>query len=231
MSSELKPIIIYGLLLSGNVQKVLIALNIFQLKYEFREVPRQLIGPQSYESGHIKSKEFLQLNPRGFIPIIIDPNNLTDESPSSEGLVLWDTATILTYLAYNYKKEYYPVDKVLIISKINYWLAFTANEIQNSVTKLRQSKLFQWDISPLTQPIVIELSLKTLSILNSQLSDIHSKGNRWLVGDNPTIADIVVFPYIAWIEQSELSLNDYPDMKQWINDFSSIPNYVTLPGL
>ena len=68
-----------------------------------------------------------------------------------------------------------------------------------------------------------------------QLAIGEAAGRHWLVaGDSPTIADVAVFPYVAYAEDSskgKLTLEAYPAAKRWCVRFAKLPGYVAPPGL
>lgn len=60
-------------------------------------------------------------------------------------------------------------------------------------------------------------------------------GRDWLVeGPAPTVADVALFPYVAWAEDSskgQLSLSEYPAVSAWLAKFKALSGYVAPPGL
>jgi glutathione S-transferase len=101
--------------------------------------------------------------------------------------------------------------------------------------QVRVSKKFGWDISPFTYDQAIVASHQTLAYLNNSLAVGASVGQMWLVeGEAPSIADIAVFPYVAFAEHStdnEILLSQYPAVVDWLTRFKSLPNYLPLPGI
>jgi glutathione S-transferase len=67
------------------------------------------------------------------------------------------------------------------------------------------------------------------------VSATTANGCTWLAGgDHPTVADVCVYPYVAFAEQSgmvSLSFELYPALQKWLAAFRSIPDYVEFPGL
>jgi glutathione S-transferase len=168
------------------------------------------------------------------VPTLIDPNSspelLADGLPqSTEGLVIDGSAGILVYLALKYAPSWYDVSDPIRVGRINNWLSFAANEIHHSLLKVRVSLKFGWDITPLTYPQAVIASHKTLSFLNNALEMNEKNGQNWLVnGSNPSIADIAVFPYVAFIEHSSdnaIQLSAYPAVLAWIERFKALPNF------
>ena len=97
------------------------------------------------------------------------------------------------------------------------------------------SKRFGWDITPFSYEQAIAASHKTLALLNEALNINAKNGQNWLVeGETPTIADIAVFPYVAFAEHSsedEIQLSAYPAVAAWLDRFKCLPNYLPLPGI
>lgn len=229
-----KALYVYGVAGSGNSQKAMLGCSLLGIQYELRVV-NNLIGPDAEKTGGAKSPEYLKMNKRGLVPVIIDPNHPLATDASSEGLVVSDSTSILTYLALTYNPKWYPVDNILKVTKINGWMTFAANEIHNSLLKVRVKNKFGWDISPVTYEFAIDSSKKVLTFLNEELTAGEALGNIWLVeGDSPSIADIHVFPYVAFTEHSSDSailLSDYPAVSAWLDRVKSLPGYIPLPGI
>ena len=166
---------------------------------------------------------------------MIDPNCTPISNASTEGLVLSESASILTYLALTYNPKWYPVNNALKTAKINGLLAYSANEIHHSLRNVRVKNKFGWDISPMTYESALESSSKVLSYLNEELEVGAAVGNKWLVeGEDATIADIACFPYIAFAEHSSdnaIILSDYPAVSAWLSRVKDLPGYVPLPGI
>ena len=104
-----------------------------------------------------------------------------------------------------------------------------------ALSQVRVSKKFGWDILPLTYDEAIAASHKTLAYLENSLSIGSKNGQKWLVdGESPSIADIAVFPYVAFAEHSsdnEISLSQYFFVSEWLVRFKALPNYLPLPGI
>ena len=99
--------------------------SLLGIKYELRVV-NNLIGPDAVRDGGkimfcvyldfkyvmilsigAKSPEYLKLNKRGLVPLIIDPNSASLTDATTEGLVVSDSTSILTYLALKYNPAWY----------------------------------------------------------------------------------------------------------------------------
>ena len=218
------------------------------LPFELR-APNGLIGADA----ETKQSPFLRLNPLGQVPVLVDPNvapepavahGLPDEPAGAvhcaEGLVIRDSAAILTYLALSYgNAAWLPrgggEGDAVRAARIAQWLSYGGAEVNASLLKVRVSVLFGWDIAPQTLDGALAASRATLAYLDAQLAAGAAAGRTWLVdGDAPTIADVHVFPYVAYAEESSkgaLKLANYPAVSAWVAAFAKLPGYVAPPGL
>eukprot|EP01038_Epipyxis_sp_PR26KG_P011800 gene11800-15789_t len=225
---------VYGAVRSGNSQKIFLACSLMGINYE-PIIITDLFGIEW--PGGAKSEEYLKINPTGLVPSIIDPNNkdFGDHLYHPDGIIIHDSAAILTYLAMQYARNWLPLDNPERLSKINYWLCFAANEINNSLRKMRIFNVFNFDIFPMTYEYSLEKSRATLGTINSSLAGNYAKNSFWIVtGNDPTVADIAIFPYVAFAEHSsngEIQLKDYPEICDWLARFKQLPGYVSPPDI
>ncbi len=180
---------------------------------------------------HPADEQFLRINPLGQVPVLIDPN---DASSGSEGLIVRDSNAILVYLALKYDKtaSWYPVSNPVVASKIAQWMAYAAHEVTDSLLWVRIKNKFSWDI-PVEYEEALNRSRKVLKYLNEQLLESTGRGENWIATkEHPSIADIAVFPYVAFTETSSsgaLSLAEYPAVVAWIDRVKALPNFSPMP--
>lgn len=138
------PLYVYGVAPSGNSQKAILACQLMGIPYSLRTVPN-LIGKEAEVNLGAKSPEFLRLNCRGTVPVLIDPNSppelaskygLEGEFHCVEGLVVNESAGILSYIALKYAPKWFNVNDPLIAGRVNNWLAFASNEVHFSLLKV-----------------------------------------------------------------------------------------------
>lgn len=188
--------------LSGNCYKVRLFLGLIGQQHERVNVDL----PRSAQ----KSPEFLALNPRGQVPVLVD-----------NGQPLVDSQAILVYLARCYADaHWYPLDGVTQ-AQIASWLSLTANEIHNGVARARIGLKFG-------RPVDIE-DAQTRGRQTLELVNAHLANRLWLVGEQPTIADVAVYPYLAMAEEGGLDLAPYPHLNAWFASIRALPGYIDLP--
>jgi glutathione S-transferase len=185
---------------SGNSYKVRILLSLLGTPYD-----KVLVDTRKREH---KQPAFLELNPRGEVPVLEDG-----------GVVLWDSAAILVYLARKYGGDkWLPADPALM-GQVMQWVALAGNEIQFGLQYARRGVLQnRWTAGTLEQGQI--MGRAALDALEGRL-----KGNEWLALGRPTIADIACFPYIETAPEARLPLDPYPAVVAWLARCKALPGW------
>ncbi len=195
---------LYDWPLSGNAYKIRLFLSLLGIEHE--KVPIDL------RSGESRKPEFLIKNPRGQIPVLED-----------NGTVVWDSQAILVYLARRYGGEtWLPLDPVPM-AQVAQWLAVSENELLFGLARARAVKRFGRDFD---LKACQDYGKSGLNVL-----DAHLKSEDWLVGAQPTIADIACYPYVALAPEGEVPLGDWPNVIGWIRRVQGLPGYVGMEGI
>ncbi len=199
---------LYDLERSGNCYKIRLLLSFLGQDYE--RVPVAL------DEGAQRRPEFLRLNPRGQIPVL-----LTDE-----GEAVWDSTAILVYLARRYGGERWLPGDPLGMARVMQWLALEQNEGRYGTARARVIGL---NIkSGLGQTGTLEesrcLAERALVVLEGRLTD-----HAWLAAEHPTIADIACYPYTALFPESGLPFDGYPAIHAWFRRLEAWPGYIAVP--
>jgi glutathione S-transferase len=199
---------LYDFVKSGNCYKVRLLLSI--LAKDYQKIPVDLKG------GETSSEEFLKINPNGFVPVLVDGET-----------TISDSAAILTYLARTYADVNWLPDDALQLSSVVRWLAFEQSEGRYGLARARiialktPSLLAQTGTLEESQSIA-ELALQTL--------DKHLQQNQWLAGgEQPSIADIACYPYVALSHEGGISREPYVEVRRWMQQIETLPGYIALP--
>ena len=62
-----------------------------------------------------------------------------------------------------------------------------------------------------------------LKVLEGLLQD-----RDWLATDNPTIADLANYAYIAHAPEGNVSLEEYPNVRAWLNRVEQLPGFIPM---
>ena len=198
-------ITLYDLAVSGNCHKVRLLLSLLNVPYHSRAV-------NLMESEH-HSASFLQLNPFGQVPVLVDGD-----------VVLRDSQAIVVYLARQYgDRSWFANDDAAGMAQISAWLSTAANEVARGPNDLRLHYKFGRQLDLVAARQTAE---RLYGIVEQHLS-----ASDWLVGDHVTIADIAAYPYIALSPEARISLAPYRAMLRWMERIQALPGYVGMPGI
>ena len=132
------------------------------------------------------SPEVLSLNPNNKIPAIIDP-----DGPGGQPLALFETGAILVYLAEKTGK-FIPSDAAGRYQTIQ-WLMWQMGGVGPMFGQLGFFHKFAGKDFEDKRPRdrYVAESKRLLGVLEQRLT-----GRRWVMGDDYTIADIAIFPWV-----------------------------------
>lgn len=185
---------------SGNSYKVRILLALLKAPHEV-----QIIDMPNREH---KAAWFLKLNPRGEVPVLEDG-----------GVLLWDSAAILAYIARKYGGEQWLPSEPGAMAQVLQWVALAGNEIQFGLQYARRGLLMgRWTAGTLEQGQA--MGRVALDALETRL-----RGNDWLALGHPTIADVACFPYIETAPESKVPLEPYPAVRAWLDRCRALPGW------
>ena len=196
-----KPVKLYRHLLSGHCHRVELMLSLLGLPVEFIEVDLA-------NRAH-KQPEFLSLNSFGQVPVIDD-----------NGVILADANAILVYLAKRYAPDKWLPEDAVGAAKVQRWLSAAAGPLAFGPARARLITVFG---APFNAEDVISSAHALLSVMNLELSR-----SAFLVGDQPTIADIAGYSYIAHAPEGNVSLQEYPQVRAWLNRVETLPGFVAM---
>ena len=140
----------------------------------------------SFTTNDQLSPEFLSLNPNNKIPAIIDPNG-----PGGQPLALFESGAILLYLAEK-TGQLLPSDPAQRYQTIQ-WLMFQMGGVGPMFGQLGFFHKFAGKDYEDKRPRdrYVAESKRLLAVL-----DQHLAGRAWVMGDEYSIADIAIFPWV-----------------------------------
>jgi GSH-dependent disulfide-bond oxidoreductase len=193
-----------------NGVKVSIMLEETGLPYEPHRV--------AFENHDQLSPEFLSLNPNNKIPAIIDP-----QGPGGKPLALFESGAILLYLAEKTGKLL-PQDPARRYEAIQ-WVMFQMGGIGPMFGQLGFFHKFAGKDYEDKRPRdrYAGESRRLLAVL-----DKHLKGRAWMLGDEFSIADIAIFPWVrnlvGFYGAGELvGFDAFPEVKRVLDAFVARP--------
>jgi glutathione S-transferase len=193
--------ILYGTQLSGHVHRVVLLLRMLEIPYRFVEA-----------NGEVRrSREFLQLNPLGQIPVLQDGET-----------AIADSNAILVYLA----KRYAPggtwlPEEPLAASRVQRWLSIAAGEVAHGPAAARVITLWGY---PGDHGRAVALAGRLFPFM-----DAHLAGRTYLAMEHPTIADLACYAYTAHAPEGGISLEPYQAVRSWLARVEALPRFQPMP--
>ena len=172
----------------------------------------------SFETHDQMSPEFLSLSPNNKIPAILDP-----DGPGGKPLALFESGAILLYLA-DKTGRFIPQDAAARYETIQ-WLMFQMGGIGPMFGQLGFFNKFAGKDYEDKRPRdrYVAEAKRLLGVLDKRL-----EGRNWVMGDNYTIADIAIFPWvrnlIGFYEAGDLvGFNDFKNVARTLEAFVARP--------
>ena len=195
-----------------NGVKVSIALEELGLAYEPHLVD---FGPNDQ-----KTPDYLSLNPNGKIPAIIDPNG-----PDGKPFGLFESGAILVYLAEKTGKLL-PKDASGRYEALQ-WVMFQMGGVGPMFGQLGFFTKFAGKDIEDKRPMerYRDESKRLLQVLETRMT-----GRTWIVGDDYSIADIAIVPWIRTLRDfygaGEITgLNDCKNVLDWVGRTETRPGF------
>jgi glutathione S-transferase len=174
-----------------------------ELGVEFEPVEINLMA------GENRRSEFLELNPAGKIPVLVDGD-----------LVLTESVAIVLYLAEKYaKKGLLPAD-LEQRAQVNRWLLFAATELEQPLWRISKHTALYPEERRLPGDVV--LAREEFKDMASVLEQ-HMQGREFVVGDRVTVADFVLAYTLDWAGEAGL-LDGFRELRAYMERMYARPN-------
>ena len=193
-------ITLYDMPLALNCYKVRLLCALLNVDYQ-RE-PIDLLKDEH------KTREFLELNPFGQLPVL-----------KSGNLVLRDSHAILVWIARRHGDDRWVPSDADDEAIVNGWLSAAAFEIRLGPYDARLKKLFPWLC--VNEAAVMENTDRALRLYEDRLGD-----REWIALDHPTVADVAPYPALAQAGDGDVSLEAYPAIRAWMARMEALPGFV-----
>ena len=181
---------------SGNAWKVRLLLSMLKVPFE-----TVVLDSDKKEN---KTPDFLKLNPRGQVPVLVDGDQ-----------VFWDSTACLVYLSRKYGGEQWLPTDAVGMAEVQQWLALSNYGLQWA----RGKKIGIRSIGDYEE--YATYGRNGLAILENRL-----KGNQWLACGRPTIADLACYCYTSVAPEGGFDLNAHPSVAAWVKRVEALPGWI-----
>jgi glutathione S-transferase len=185
--------------LSGHSHRARLFLSLLGIEHELVEVDLM--------SAQHKSPEYLKLNRFGQVPVLVDDDRK-----------IADSNAILVYLSKKLGKTDWLPEEPEAAAAIQRWLSVAAGEIAYGPAAARLITVFGAQYKP---EEVIARAHSVLKLIDTELG-----ARDFIAKNNPTIADVALYSYIARAPEGNVDLSDYPNVNAWLRRIEALPGFV-----
>lgn len=185
--------------LSGHSHRARLFVSLLGLPHDLVEV--------DLKAGAHKTLEFLKMNPFGQVPVLED-----------DGVIVSDSNAILVYLAKKAGRTDWLPEAPSAAAAVQRWLSVAAGEVAYGPAAARLITVFGAKYDP---DEVIGRAHTLLTKLENELAT-----RDWLAGDQPTIADIAIYSYVARAPEGNVDLSGYPAVNAFLRRIEALPGFV-----
>lgn len=191
---------VLGRATSGNVQKVLFLLEELGVPYSREDYGRQFNNTQD--------AAYLSLNPNGKVPTLVDGDT-----------VVWESNTILRYLASKHKSALYPTDLVqrTQIERWMDWMLASLNPpylgIFKEAKKAPGERAASWDADAKELKAQLEILQKGIA------------GKPFAAGNDFSLADVALAPVVTRCLDFPVDLPGLDGLRAWRDKVTSRPAF------
>ncbi|WP_119353525.1 glutathione binding-like protein [Azohydromonas sediminis] len=162
-------------------------------------------------AGDQFAPEFLAISPNNKIPAIVDP-----DGPDGRPISMFESGAILLYLAAKTGK-FLPAD-VRGKFEVLQWLMFQMGSVGPMLGQAHHFRLYAPEKIPYAIERYTNEAKRLYGVMNRQIAR-----HRYIAGDEYTIADIAIFPWLRSWKNQGIDWNDYPHLKGWFDEIAARP--------
>ncbi len=155
--------------------------------------------------------DFLAISPNNKIPAIIDP-----DGPDGKPMSLFESGAILLYLA-GKTGRFLPADtrgKYTVLQ----WLMFQMGSVGPMLGQTHHFRVY----APEKIAYAIDRYSNETKRLYRVMNDRVAK-TRYIAGNEYSIADIAIFPWLRSWKNQGIDWNDHPHLKGWFDEIAARP--------
>lgn len=185
-----------------NGQKIAIALE--EMALDYRIFPINILENDQFQS------DFLKISPNNKIPAIVD-----QDGPRGEAISIFESGAILQYLGRK-TDLFYPKDQQKRV-EVEQWLMWQMGGLGPMLGQNHHFGKFAKEKIPYAIERYTAETKRLYTVLDQQLI-----GQEYVAGEY-SIADIAIFPWLLRHEWQNISIDDYPNVKNYIERLSARP--------
>jgi GSH-dependent disulfide-bond oxidoreductase len=167
--------------------------------------------PINIGTGDQFQPDFLKYSPNNKIPAIVDP-----QGPDGQPISLFESGAILVYLAAKTGKFMPQTDREKY--QVLEWLMFQMGGVGPMLGQNHHFRLYAPEKLPYAIDRYTNEAKRLYGVIDRRLAQ-----NRYLGGEDYSIADISTFPWLRNWKNQGIELADYPHLQVWFDGIAARP--------
>ncbi|MBS0452008.1 MAG: glutathione S-transferase N-terminal domain-containing protein [Proteobacteria bacterium] len=169
------------------------------------------VHPVNIGKGDQFAPEFLAISPNNKIPAIVDP-----QGPDGKPISLFESGAILVYLAGKTGK-FLPQGERERYDVLQ-WLMFQMGGVGPMLGQAHHFRMYAPEKIAYAVDRYTNEAKRLYGVIDRQLAR-----HRFIAGNDYTIADIAIFPWLRSWQNQGIVLEDYPSLKKWFDGIAQRP--------
>jgi GST-like protein len=169
------------------------------------------VHPVDIGAGDQFTPAFLAISPNNKIPAIVDP-----DGPDGRPMSLFESGAILLYLA-GKTGRFLPADTRGKYETLQ-WLMFQMGGLGPMLGQAHHFRIYAPEKIAYAVERYTNEARRLYGVMNRQIAR-----HRYIAGNEYTIADIAVFPWLRSWKNQGIDWNDYPHLRGWFDEVTARP--------
>ena len=169
------------------------------------------VHPVNIGAGDQFKPDFLTISQNNKIPAIVDPNG-----PDGQPISVFESGAILIYLASKFGR-FLPAsdrDKYRVLE----WLMFQMGGVGPMLGQANHFRIYAPEKIDYAVNRYTSEARRLYGVMDRQLA-----GRAYIAGDEYSIADIAIFPWLRSWQNQGIDWADYPRLKDWFDRIAARP--------
>jgi len=167
--------------------------------------------PIDIGSGAQFAPEFLAISPNNKIPAIVDP-----DGPDGQPISLFESGAILVYLAA--KTGRFLPSELRGRYRTLEWLMFQMGSVGPMLGQTHHFRLYAPEKIPYAIDRYSNEAKRIYGVIDTRL-----QSSTYIAGDEYTIADIAIFPWLRSWQNQGIDWGDFPHAQAWFDRIAARP--------
>jgi GSH-dependent disulfide-bond oxidoreductase len=169
------------------------------------------VHPINIGQGDQFAPEFLKISPNNKIPALVDP-----VGPDGKPISLFESGAILLYLASKTGKFLPRSDRQKF--EVLQWLMFQMGGVGPMLGQAHHFRIYAPEKIDYAYDRYTNEAKRLYGVMDKQL-----EGRKFIAGQQYSVADVAIFPWLRSWENQGIEWKDYPRLKDWFDRVGSRP--------